>query len=140
MSFTPLAAALAAAAAWLAIAALGVCAPHALRFVARVLYPLGALALAAIALVAITQPPDETVLPLGLPDLPFHFRIDALSAFFLFILGAVAAGVSVFAAGYLRPGEGTQPGVQRLWYHLFLASMALVLLADDGYAFMVTWE
>ncbi len=143
MSITPLAAALAAAAAWLAIAALGVCAPHALRFAARVLYPLGALvalALAAIALAAITQPPDETVLPLGLPDLPFHFRIDALSAFFLFVLGAVTAGVSIFAAGYLRPGEGTQPGVQCMWYHLFLASMALVLLADDAYAFMVTWE
>jgi len=143
MSVTPLAAALAIAAAWLAIAAIGVCAPHALRFVAKVLYPLGALAglaLAATALVAISQPPDETVLPLGLPDLPFHFRIDALSAFFLLILGSVTAGVSVFAAGYLRPGEGTLPGVQCLWYHLFLASMALVLLANDAYAFMVTWE
>jgi formate hydrogenlyase subunit 3/multisubunit Na+/H+ antiporter MnhD subunit len=143
MSVTPLAAALAIAAAWLAIATLGVLAPHALRFVAKVLYPLGALvglALAAIALVAIGQPPDETVLPLGLPDLPFHFRIDALSAFFLLILGSVAAGVSVFAAGYLRPGEGAHPGVQCMWYHLFLASMALVLLADDAYAFMVTWE
>jgi formate hydrogenlyase subunit 3/multisubunit Na+/H+ antiporter MnhD subunit len=143
MSGTPLAAALVAAAAWLAIAAIGVGAPGALRFVARVLYPLGAmvgLALAAIAAAAIAQPPDDLVLPLGLPDLPFHFRIDALSAFFLFILGAVSAGVSVFAAGYLRPGEGTQPGVQCMWYHLFLASMALVLLADDAYAFMVTWE
>jgi len=143
MSVTPLAAALAIAAAWLAIAAIGVCAPHALRFVAKVLYPLGALAglaLAATAFVAISQPPDETVLPLGLPDLPFHFRIDALSAFFLLILGSVTAGVSVFAAGYLRPGEGTLPGVQCLWYHLFLASMALVLLANDAYAFMVTWE
>jgi len=143
MSVTPLAAALAIAAAWLAIAAIGVCAPHALRFVAKVLYPLGALAglaLAATAFMAISQPPDETVLPLGLPDLPFHFRIDALSAFFLLILGSVAAGVSVFAAGYLRPGEGAQPGVQCMWYHLFLASMALVLLANDAYAFMVTWE
>jgi len=143
MSVTPLAAALAIAAAWLAIAAIGVCAPYALRFVAKVLYPLGALAglaLAATAFVAISQPPDETVLPLGLPDLPFHFRIDALSAFFLLILGSVTAGVSVFAAGYLRPGEGTLPGVQCLWYHLFLASMALVLLANDAYAFMVTWE
>jgi formate hydrogenlyase subunit 3/multisubunit Na+/H+ antiporter MnhD subunit len=143
MSVAPLAAALAIAAAWLAIAAIGVCAPHALRFVAKVLYPLGALAglaLAATAFVAISQPPDETVLPLGLPDLPFHFRIDALSAFFLLILGSVAAGVSVFAAGYLRPGAGAAPGVQCMWYHLFLASMALVLLANDAYAFMVTWE
>ena len=27
-----------------------------------------------------------------------------------------------------------------LHYHVFLASMALVLLADDAYAFMVVWE
>jgi formate hydrogenlyase subunit 3/multisubunit Na+/H+ antiporter MnhD subunit len=143
MSVTLLAVALALAAAWLVIGAIGVFTPHALRFVAKVLYPCGAvvgLALAATALAAIGQPPDEIVLPLGLPDLPFHFRLDALAAFFLLLLGAVAAGVSVFAAGYLRPGEGTQPGVQCLWYHLFLASMALVLLANDGYAFMVTWE
>ena len=140
---THLDAALGLAAAWLAIAAAGVAAPGALRFVSRVLYPLGAavgLALAALALYSITQAPEETVLPLGLPDLPFHFRLDALSAFFLLLLGLVAAGVSVFAAGYLRAGEGTQPGLQCLWYHLFLAGMALVLLADDAYAFMVAWE
>ena len=46
----------------------------------------------------------------------------------------------VFAAGYLRRGEGTPPGLQSLYYHVFLASMALVLIADDAYAFMVTWE
>jgi formate hydrogenlyase subunit 3/multisubunit Na+/H+ antiporter MnhD subunit len=140
---THLAGALSLVAAWLAIAAAGVAAPGALRFVSRVLYPLGAavgLALAGLALFAITQAPEEGVLPFGLPDLPFHFRLDALSAFFLMLLGLVAAGVSVFAAGYLRAGEGTQPGLQCLWYHLFLAGMALVLLADDAYAFMVAWE
>ncbi len=143
MSVSPLHAALYVAAVWLAIAALGVVAPHSVRWVARVLFPAGALAglgLASIALVAIAQPPHATVLPLGLPDLPFHLRIDALSAFFLALLGTVAAGVSIFAAGYIRPGAGTAPGVQCLWYHLFLASMALVLLADDAYVFMVTWE
>ena len=66
--------------------------------------------------------------------------MDALSAFFLFLLGAVVAGVSVFAAGYMRAGEGTAPGLQCLWYHLFLASMAFVLVADDAYGFMVAWE
>src|SRR5574341_237575 len=80
------------------------------------------------------------VLPLGLPDLPFHARTDALSSFFLLLLGAVAAGVSVFASGYLRRGEGTPPGLQCLYYHAFLASMALVLVADDAYFFMVAWE
>ena len=125
---SPLGLTLAIALAWLAIALLGLVAPRSLRFVARVLFPLGAAlgaALAGVALGAIAAPPHVYVAPLGLPDLPFHFRLDALSAFFLLLLGAVSAGVSVFAAGYMRPGEGTPPGLLCLWYHLFLASMAL---------------
>jgi len=143
MSAAPLHLALSIAALWLLLGALGIVAPHNVRWVARVLFPLGAvvgLALAGVALVAVAQPPEAIVLPLGLPDLPFHFRLDALSAFFLALLGIVAAGVSTFAAGYIRPGAGTPPGLQCLWYHLFLACMTLVLLADDAYAFMVVWE
>src|SRR5262245_18332161 len=143
MSAAPLHLALSIAALWLLLGALGIVAPHNVRWVARVLFPLGAvvgLTLAGVALVAVAQPPEAIVLPLGLPDLPFHFRLDALSAFFLALLGIVAAGVSTFAAGYIRPGAGTPPGLQCLWYHLFLASMTLVLLADDAYAFMVVWE
>ena len=41
---------------------------------------------------------------------------------------------------YFRKGQGTAPGVLGLQYHLFLASMGFVLLADDAYAFMVAWE
>jgi len=48
--------------------------------------------------------------------------------------------VSIFAAGYFRKGHGTAPGVLGLQYHIFLASMGFVLLADDAYAFMVAWE
>src|SRR6185503_13558921 len=73
-------------------------------------------------------------------SLPFHFRLDSLSAFFLLVIGGAAAGVSAFAAGYFRKGEGTPPGLLCLQYHVFLASMALVVLADDAYAFMVMWE
>ena len=46
----------------------------------------------------------------------------------------------MFAAGYFRRGQGTPPGLLCLQYHLFLASMGFVLLADDAYAFMVAWE
>jgi len=118
-------------------------APRSLRLASRVLFPAGAvagLALAAVALQAIFGSPASRVLPLGLPDLPFHARIDALSAFFLLLLGAVAAGISTFASGYLRAGEGQPPGLQCLCYHAFLASMAAVLVADDAYFFMVAWE
>lgn len=128
---------------WLALGAAGVAAPGSLRLASRVLFPasaLAGLALVAVALAGIFRPPEALVLPLGLPDLPFHARLDALSAFFLLLLGTVASGVSVFAAGYLRQGQGTPPGLQCLYYHVFLAAMALVLVADDAYFFMVAWE
>ncbi|MFP3481481.1 hydrogenase 4 subunit B, partial [Burkholderia sp. SIMBA_057] len=49
-------------------------------------------------------------------------------------------GVSAFSAGYFRKGEGTPPGLLCFEYHVCLASMALLLLADDAYCFMVAWE
>ena len=143
MESGPLQATLYAVAAWLLIGAAGLLRPASLALASRALFPAGALvglALAAFALQGVFAAPHSLVLPLGLPDLPFHARIDALSSFFLLLLGSVAAGVSLFACGYLRPGEGTSPGLQCLYYHVFLASMALVLVADDAYFFMVAWE
>ncbi|MCX8115684.1 MAG: proton-conducting transporter membrane subunit, partial [Burkholderiaceae bacterium] len=134
---------LAAIAAWIAIGAIGVLRLHDFFAVARILFPLGALAsltLAAAGAAAAFDGPQTAVLPLGLPGLPFHLRLDALSAFFLILLGAASAGVSAFAAGYFRKGEGTPPGLLCLLYHLFLAGMAMVMLADDAYVFMVMWE
>lgn len=128
---------------WLLIGLIGVLFQHSFMLISRVLFPLGAicgLALAVLALGGIDANPQVLVLPIGLPDLPFHLRLDALSSFFLFLLGATAAGISIYAAGYIRKGEGTAPGLQCLLYHLFLTSMAFVILADDGYAFMVAWE
>jgi hydrogenase-4 component B len=130
-------------AAWFAVAVAGVAALRNFRIVGRFLFPLSAvlsLALAALGLAAIPAAPQVAILALGLPDLPFHLRLDALSAFFLVILGLASAGVSIFAGGYFRVGEGTPPGLICLQYHVFLAAMALVLLADDAYAFMVCWE
>ena len=131
------------AAAWLAIGLAGLAALHRFHMVARVLFPAGgavALLIAAAALPALWGTPQAVVLPIGLPGLPFHFRLDSLSAFFLMVLGGTAAGVSLFSAGYFRQSEGTAPGLLCLQYHVFLAAMALVVLADDAYAFMVMWE
>lgn len=129
--------------AWLLIGLLGVVAWRRFRFIAVVLFPLGAcfsLLLMTVALSAAFSNPETAVLPLGLPQLPFHLRLDSLSAFFLLLIGAVSAGVSTFAAGYFRQGEGTPPGLICLEYHVFLASIAMVVLADDAYVFMVVWE
>ncbi|MEO8310968.1 MAG: hydrogenase 4 subunit B [Caldimonas sp.] len=129
--------------AWLLIGLLGMFALRNLGFVAKALFPAGgavALVLFAVALGAMLSTPEVVVLPFGLPGLPFHLRLDPLAGFFLMVIGAVSAGVSAFAAGYFRKGEGTPPGLLCLEYHVFLASMALVVLADDAYAFMVMWE
>jgi formate hydrogenlyase subunit 3/multisubunit Na+/H+ antiporter MnhD subunit len=129
--------------AWLLVGAAGVAAPQRLTLVSRVLFPLGGLlglVLFGLALAAVRGTPEVAVLAIGLPALPFHIRLDSLCAYFLMVIGGAAAGISLFAAGYFRKGEGTPPGLLCLEYHLFLASMAGVILADDAYSFMVMWE
>jgi len=128
---------------WFVVGLAGLARPSSLALVGRTLFPLGALlgaALAAVAVTGLDHPAEQLVLPIGLPDLPAHLRLDGLSAVFLVLLGAASAGISIFAAGYFRRGEGTAPGLMCLQYHLFLASMGFVLLADDAYAFMLAWE
>lgn len=128
---------------WGLIGLLGLVRPRSLRFAGRTLFPLGAavgVGLAVTAAAGIALPAERAVLPVGLPDLPLHVRLDGLSRVFLVLLGAASAGISLFSAGYFRRGQGAPPGLLCLQYHLFLASMGFVLLADDAYGFMVAWE
>jgi hydrogenase-4 component B len=130
---------------WIALGFAGMLRTRNTRFIAHLLFPLGAIVCLGVALLAgiflaTGHAPQIAILPLGLPNLPFHARLDTLSGFFLLLVGLAGAGISIFAAGYFRSGEGTAPGLLCLEYHLFLASMALVVLADDAYFFMVAWE
>jgi len=130
-------------AAWIVVGIAGVFALHRFAFVSHVLFPVGGalgLTLFGLALSALLATPEVAVLPVGLPALPFHLRLDSLSAYFLMVIGAASAGISSFAAGYFRRGEGTPPGLLCLEYHVFLAAMVGVILADDAYSFMVMWE
>ena len=127
---------MAVAVGWVAVGAVGVLALHRLAFVAHVLFPIGgvlSLALAGLAAAALLGTPETAVLPIGLPSLPVHLRLDSLAAYFLLVIGAASAGISFFAAGYFRKGEGTPPGLLCLEYHVFLASMMGVVLADDAH-------
>ncbi len=135
--------ALAMVGTWLALGLAGLARPRATRWIAHRLFPLGALAclgIAGVGLGALLGPAGDLVLPLGLPGLPMHLHIDALSGFFLLLLGSSSAGTSLFAAGYFRAGEGTAPGLLGMQYHLFLAAMVMVMLAADAYTFMLAWE
>jgi hydrogenase-4 component B len=140
---SPLRTCLALLAFWGLVGLTGLLHPMSVRLVGRTLFPIGALcgvALAIVAAASLAIPPEQAVLGIGLPDLPVHLRLDALSSFFLILLGAASGAISIFGAGYFRRGQGTPPGLLCLQYHLFLASMGFVLLADDAYAFMVAWE
>lgn len=132
-----------AACAWLLIGAASLATPDRLGILTRILFHLGAAVgvfAGWTALDSLGGRPETVVLGIGLPDLPFHLRLDNLSAIFVLLLGFAGAGVSVFASGYFHPDRGTTPRLLSLQYHLFLASMLMVLLADDAYAFMVAWE
>jgi formate hydrogenlyase subunit 3/multisubunit Na+/H+ antiporter MnhD subunit len=141
---SPLSGSLIVTAAWFAIAVLSLVPSGNAFFARRCAFALGtlaALALAAAGLQAIwLATPEQMTLPLGLPDLPFHLRLDPLAGFFLLLLGSVSAGVSIYAIGYFRDESAGRLALLALEYHVFLASMAFVILADDAYLFMVAWE
>ena len=81
-------------------------------------------------------------LPFGLPWLSWHVRFDALSGFFFLLIGLVLIAVSLFGPGYVREFEsGKHPlAVLGFFTGLFVAGMELVLLADDAFFFVISWE
>jgi hydrogenase-4 component B len=82
-------------------------------------------------------------LPLGLPWLQWHLRLDVLSGFFFIVIGLLVFAVSLYAPGYLL--EYTRAKIRALpilglFTGLFVFGMLLVLLADDAFVFMIAWE
>jgi hydrogenase-4 component B len=72
----------------------------------RTTYVISLVASALIALAAAgwllgpgTAEPTAT-LPLGLPWLQAHFRVDALSGYFLVVVNLLAAIIALYAIGY----------------------------------------
>ena len=80
-------------------------------------------------------------LPLGLPGLPFHLRLDPLAGFFLVVIGLMGVCASIYSIGYIK-GYDKEHSIAKMvvCYALFLAGMFLVVLADDAYFFLVAWE
>ena len=63
---------------------------------------LALFSIALLALLGVSYALSAATLPLGLPWLGAHFRLDALSAFFLAVVNLGAAAASLFALGYGR--------------------------------------
>jgi hydrogenase-4 component B len=77
-------------------------------------------------------------LPLGLPWIGARFRVDMLSAFFLIVVNLGAAAACLYGFGYGRHEH--EPKRVLPFFPAFLAGMNLVLLADDAFTFLVSWE
>src|SRR6476469_1625682 len=100
---------------------------------------LAGIGLAAALGALIGQVPTETLtLPLGLPWIGAHFRLDALSAFFLVVVNLGCGAASLYALGFGR--HETAPQRVLPFYPLFLAGMTLVVIADDAFTFLFSWE
>ncbi|HEY6354961.1 MAG TPA: proton-conducting transporter membrane subunit, partial [Burkholderiaceae bacterium] len=77
-------------------------------------------------------------LPIGLPWLGAHFRLDALAAAFLIVVNLGGATASLYGFGDGRHEH--EPARVLPLFPAFLAGMNLVVLADDAFTFLLTWE
>ena len=128
-----------------ALLALGVAAIGAARTsVGSILVYSGSLIASLLALaVGLTTlidgaPVEPLVLPIGLPGLGAHFRVDALAAFFLVVANLSGAAASLYGIGYGR--HETAPLRVLPFFPAYLAGMNLVVLADDAFSFLTAWE
>lgn len=97
-----------------------------------------AAAAAAIAVLVGLAAPAGLVLPIGLPWTGAHFRIDALSAFFLTVVNVGGAAASLYALGYGEHED--EPHRVLPFFSVFLAGMNLVVLANDAFSYLLSWE
>jgi len=117
--------------------------PRVVRVLVLPLFGLAGAAALAAGLVALLKGGVVTAtLPFGLPWLPWQVRLDALSAFFLGLIGVVSLAVGLYAPAYVRALEQGRDSQVVLggFSGLFLTGMLLVVLADDAFLFMVAWE
>ncbi|MDE3225587.1 MAG: hydrogenase 4 subunit B, partial [Nitrospirota bacterium] len=76
-----------------------------------------------------------------LPFLTFAVRIDPLAAFFVLTISLAGLAVSIYALGYLTEFYGRSSiGLMGALYNGFLLSMTLVVIADNGFFFLIVWE
>ena len=99
------------------------------------------IAAAIVAVAVLTElvaAPAGLTLPLGLPWIGAHFRVDMLAAFFLAVVNIGGAAASLYALGYGMHEE--EPHRVLPFFAAFLAGMNLVVLADDAFSYLLSWE
>ena len=124
--------------ALLAVASARTQAATSIVYGATLVISVAAAVAAVAALVGRAVTPADLVLPIGLPWIGAHFRIDALAAFFLAIVNVGGAAASLYALGYGQHED--EPHRVLPFFPAFLAGMNLVVLANDAFSYLLSWE
>jgi hydrogenase-4 component B len=115
--------------------------PGLLRASTSLLLALAGLCAAVAGFEGLFAEAAQATLPVGLPWLPMHVRLDALGSFFLLLIGALLFTVAIYSVGYLRQlADHYNLTALGVFLPLFVAGMLGVVLADDTYTFMIFWE
>lgn len=74
--------------------------------------------------------------------LQLAFRLDAIAAFFVVLLGVGGVAISLYAGGYARASahSGKRQALLASGYNLFWLVMLGVVLANTVFAFLLSWE
>lgn len=103
---------------------------------------LGSLALLAAAIdTLLSYETFAAILPVPSNLMSFSVRLDDLGAIFLAIISLVSLLASIYGYSYLnRHTPSAGKANVGMFLNVFLASMPLVILANDAIAFLISWE
>ncbi len=117
--------------------------PGACRVAAMVGSILASLSTAAVALLVIDSglPVDGVLFRHAASGIVLGYSVTPLSAWFLMVLGAIAAPVAIYSVGYFGHAiAGPRTAVVSAAFNLLLGAVELVFIADGVVAFLFAWE
>ncbi|HEY0417992.1 MAG TPA: proton-conducting transporter membrane subunit, partial [Acetobacteraceae bacterium] len=119
-----------------ALLALGIAGAWRIRYLPEITTGLcGTGALLAVAGLVLGAGTATLAVPLGLPDMPVTLGLDGLSGFFLLLLMLSGVAASAAAMDAAPEYHAAMP-----FYPVFLAGMALTLLAADAFSLLLGFE
>ena len=101
---------------------------------------LGAMAVGGVGIAGLAGRRLGAVVPLGLPPFSLTWHLDPLAGFFLVLLSLAGGAAAAYGGAYLAHAARDRVRWVSTLLPLFLASMALVLLAAGAVAFLLAWE
>ncbi|MEF2071145.1 hydrogenase 4 subunit B [Consotaella aegiceratis] len=101
---------------------------------------LAALCGLAAGLTALTEPAATLSIAGPYPFAHFILRLDPLSGLMVAVISLLSLVASIYAIAYVREYSGRGVGGMGFFMHLFIASMLLVVTADNAFWFLVFFE